>query len=295
MAMSYPFQGKIWYDVESTYNGGFPDATPKRISDAVTDVRIETGDINQSLRTISEVSLADFSATMVDPMLHIEWVYQPNASGSLVSECYNRVLGELNSLAFEIGINTSRTSDAWYRCTGCKCKTFTVSASTGENYIVTADFSVASLGTYSSASCTEPSAIGTDYAAFNIAGGVTWSGVTGAYVTKGFSFTVENNLTDYWDVGSTAKKAAIPGGIDLTGSCDISLDDGGKVHFDEVIAGTDITSLVFNTGRTTGNHGKFTLNSGRFDNTSIDENTDNEGAISSVPFTFKTLTLSTGT
>lgn len=296
-AVGFPFQGLILYQVEPSYAYGFSTASDRRISDAVNDVRIETGDVNTALRTISEASVASFSLTMIDPTLHIEWVEQPNTKDSLASYCYNRTLGDLKSLAFEVSVNKSQTTKAYYNCIGCKCKTLNKSASTGENWIYTADFSVASMWVCaaSSASMTDPGAIGTTYATFNTAGAITWAGVTGAYVTQSMNFTVENNITDYWDVGSTKKKAAIPGGIDITGSCDISLDDGGKVHFDEVLASTDITSIILNTGCTAGSFGKVTLNKGKFDSTNIDVNTSGEGIISSVPFTFKTLTFATGT
>lgn len=294
MAMTYPFQGVIYYEVEASYKAGF-SGTQLRISDAVQNVRIETGDINTELMTISEASIADFSKTMEDPTLHIEWVLQPNASGSMVSECVERINGELNSMAIEVGTNTSRASNAFYYMIGCRCKSVTVSASKGENWIISADFSVASLQVSDTATGSDPVAIGTAYAAFNVAGGITWGGVTGAFVTQSFSFTVDNNLTDYWDVGELAKKEAIPGAIGITGNCDISLDDGGTVHFNEVLDSTAITSMILNTGLTTGDNGKFTLTNGRFDSTNITCDTSGTGIISSVPFTFKTVVLSTGT
>jgi len=297
MAMGFPFQGLILYQKEPSYNYGFSTASTRRISDTVTDVRIETGDMNIKLRSISEPSVQDYSQTMKNPTLHVEWVEQPNASDSLASYCYNRTDGDLHSLAFEVAVNRHQATSAYYRLAGCKAKTLTKSGSAGEHWTYTADFSVASLSTAtaSSASITDPGAIGTAYATFNTAGAITWAGVTLAYVTQSIDFTVENNLTEYWDVGSTEIKAAIPGALDITGSCDISLDDGGKVHFDEVLANTAITSIILNTGLTTGNFGKVTLNDGRFDSTNIDVSTGGEGIISSVPFTFKTLTFATGT
>jgi len=295
MAMSYPLQGVVYFEVESSYGNGF-SGSQSRFSDVVTDARIETGDINMELRSISEVSLVDFQKTMVDPTLHLEYVYQPHTGVSAVSYFYNRTSCDLSSLAVEVGVNTcDSANDTYYYLRGCKAKSFTVSASKGDVYKVSVDFSVASMSTDTAANGTDPGAIGTDYATFNNAGSITWGGVTGAYVTESFDFTVDNGITDYYDVGSTNKKAAIPGARAITGSCDISLDDGGDTHFDEVIAGTDITSVALNTGCTTGDMGTFTLNEGRFDSTSIDINTSSEGIMSSVPFTFKALAFSTGT
>jgi len=292
--LGYPFQGDIYWELETTYKGGF-SGTQNRISDAVQDVRIDTGDINQELQSISEPTIIDFSKTMVDPTLHIEWILQPTEV-SLVTYCANRTTDcDLESIAFEVVTNDCRSTTSYYYLKGCKCKTLTISATQGENYKVTADFSVATVIVSDSASGTSPAAIGTDYAAFNIGGSITWSGVTGAYVTQSMSVTVDNDLKDLYDVGSTSKKAAIPGAKKVTGTCDISLDGGGGTHFNEVIAGTDITSLVFNTGIGSSNDGKITLEHGRFDNTSIDVNISGDAMMTSVPFTFKDISFSAGT
>ena len=295
MAVGFPFQGSILYEVETSYKNGFAGGTVNRFSDVVTDVRIETGDINRELVSISTPSLVDFSKVQEDPMLHVEWIYQPHTGSSMVSLCHMRTAGDLASVAIEVGANTAAGTSAYYRCIGCKCKSFTVSAEQNDNYKISADFSVASLSVYSTASLTDPGAIGTTYAAFNTAGSITWNGVTGAYVTKAFDFTLDNNLTDYWDVGSNKKKASIPGALTITGSCDISLDDGGNTHFTEVLAGTDIADIKLDTGLATGNLGEFVLTKARFDSTSINLNTTSEGIFSSVPFTASGLHYNAGT
>ena len=300
MAMSYPFKGDIYYEVEASYKAGF-SGTQLCISDAIQDVRIETGDINTELMSISEPSIASYSKTMVDPTLHIEWVLQPHTGDSLVSNCWDRSTTSCNldSLAFEVAANkcsTASDKDSFYYLRGCRCKSFNVKASKGTNWILSADFSVASMVINTTKTGTKPAALGTPYATFNVAGDITWAGTTAAYITEGFDFTVDHNLTDYWDVGNTNKKASIPGAISITGSCDISMDDGGKTQIDEIIASTAITSVIFNTGRTAaGGNGKFTLSKGRFDSASLDLNLSGGTLMSSIPFTFKMLTLAVGT
>ena len=297
MEVGFPFQGQIYYNAETSYKSGMT-GTQYVFSDAVRDVRIETGDINQTLATISQASIADISKTMEDPMLHVEWVLQPNGNiPSAVSACWNRIAGDLDSLAIEVETCRDRSTPSYYHMIGCKCKNFTVSGTKGENYIISADFSVASMWVNNNQLGSTPSALGTEYAAFNRAGAITWAGVTGAYVTESFEFTVDNNVTDYYDIGSTSKKACIPGAITITGSCDISVNDGGGNHFTEVLAGTDITSVILNTGVTTAGsgNGKFTLSNGRFDSTNLDLSLSGEGLISSVPFTFRYLAIAIGT
>jgi hypothetical protein len=227
-------------------------------------------------------------------VLHVEWVLQPDATVSLATYCCNRTsTGDLNSLSFEVGANTLGGTKSYYILNGCKCKTFNVSASRGNEYICTADFSVQSVTTAATATGTKPSALGTAYAQFNLAAHtITITGKTvAAYITDSIDITVENNLTDYWDCDSISKTAATAGAKDITGSCDISLDDGGGTHFNDVFTGKGLSSIAVVTG-CTGLDDTFTLTDGRFDNTSVDINISGEGMMTSQPFTFKELTIS---
>jgi len=293
MPIGHPFNGIIYYGVETSYGSGIGSIdSERRISDAVENVRLDTGDINMVLQTISSPNFAKFEKANEDYTLHVEWIYQPNTSGSLASYCINRTSCDLENLAFELGVNVGCGDASYYNIKGAKCKTFNMSASRGDAYKCTADFSVSDVAVTSTATGADPGAIGTDYAMFNTAGSITWAGVTGAYVTDSFDLTVENNLEDYYDVGSSSKKAAIPGAKEITGSCDISLDGGGGTHFSEVVAGTDITSVAFDTGLASGDAGIITLTDGRFENTSVNQDTSG-GMLNSVPFKFQDITLTT--
>lgn len=291
--IGFPFQGELYFEEETSYDNGISGGSEFILSDAVNVVRIESGDINKTLRHIKDSRVTDFSKTLVDPRLHIEFVWQPH-TGTTVSDFVKRTNGDVNSYGIVVGASGDRGTSSWYHLKGCKCSTLNLSASTGENWTVSMDFSVASVATDSSDSFggTAPSPIGNDYATFNAAGDITWTGGTSYYVTKSADITIENNIEDYYDVGSTSKKSAIPLAKDVTGSIDISMDEGGAVHWGHVTGGTDITSLVFDTGRT-GNYGKITLNGGRIDSTSINQEVTGEGMFDSVPVTFKDLTFGT--
>jgi hypothetical protein len=287
--VGYPFQGSIYYTQEATYGGGH-NGTVYRFSDAVNVCRVESGDINRALRHIGDEKIADFSKTLINPRLHVEYVWQPH-TGSTISDFVTRTAGDLASFCVEFGASEDRGTSSYYICKGCKCDTLNISASTGENYIITIDFSVSSVVTSSVTTETDPGAIGNTYAAFNRAGSITW-GTGSYYVTKALDVTVNNNLNDYWDVGSTSKKCSIPGAKDVTGSCDISLDEGGAIHWYTVTDGTDITSIKFDSNTGAG-YDVFTLNNGRWDSTTIENNVSGEGMFDSVPFTFKDITFST--
>jgi hypothetical protein len=298
MAMGLGFQGDIWFWEETSYGSG-ESAVTMLISDKVLDVRIDSGDIYKTLRGISEPSVCAFISQPSDPVIHIEWVLQPNTHSSLSTYCCDRDTSEdLKSLAFLVGANTKGATKSYYYLTGCKAKNWNISASRGNEYICTADLSVKSVATYSALATllgsgyTLPETIGTNYAQFNLAAHtITITGKTDvAFITDSIDVTVENNLNDYWDCDSQSKATAIPGAKDVTGSCDISLDDGGAVHWGDVFGGNTLTSIAVVTGLA-GIGDTFTLNTGRFDNTSVDINASGEGMLTSQPFTFKDLTI----
>ena len=252
---------------------------------------METGDVNRTLRHIGDDKVADFSATLIDQRLHIEFVWQPTSDNKL-SDWIDRTNGDINSFCVEFGASEDRTTSSYYICKGCKCDTLNWKASTGENYMITMDISVSSVVTSTVTTEIDPGAVGTTYAAFNRAGAIYWDGAS-YYVTKSLDVTVNNNLNDYWDVGSTSKKACIPGAKDVTGSVDISMDEGGAMHWGTVTGGTDIASIVFDAECDAATYDVITLSNGRWNSTAIEENVSGEGLFDSVPFTFKDLSVST--
>lgn len=318
--MTKPFRSKVFWWQEASYKAGNTGASggTHLVSDVISNARIDTGDVVQSLRTISEPSVS-FATALVDYMFHLEWDLQPQHA-SLATMCTNRTCGDLGSVAFEVlanlDWNCSTTTFTVYHLYGCKCKTITVSATKGENWKCVADFSVGSISycttTITGDACSlwvtaasheADAEAGSALAAFNTAGDITWdpeSGYdwyTGAYVTNSFSVTIDNNLNDHYIVGSSNKQASIPGGLDVSAVMDISMEFGGGEIWELVIAGVDIDSVILNTGLTgAGNlDGKLTLEAGRINTGAINIETGGEGMVGSVPFTFRDLTWAVGT
>lgn len=288
-----PFTGSVWYSHEATYGGGH-GATAYRFSDAVQVCRLESGDINAKLRHTGDSRVTDFVRTLVNPRLHLEYVWQPH-NGSTITDFVERTSCDLNSFCVEFGANEGCGTSSYYLCKGCKCDTLNIKASTGEYYMITMDLSVKSVVTNTTSSGTDdPGAIGTTFASFNSAGSITWSlGANLYYVTKSLDVTINNNVNDYWDVGSVDKKAAVPGAKDVTGTMDISMDDGGALHWYRVTNGTDLGTITFDTGCDAGTWGQFVLTNGRFDSTAVENNVSGEGMFDNVPFTFKDVTFAT--
>ena len=289
--IGFPFQGAVYYTEEATYNGGH-DGTVFRFSDAVNVCRLESGDVNKTLRHVGSAEVADFSTTLIDPRLHLEFVWQPTTLNKL-NDWIARTSGDISSFCVEFNGSKDRSSaSSTFVCNGCKCDTMNIKASTGDNYIVTMDCSVSSVVTSPTATETDPGAVGTTFAAFNRAGGITW-GTGSYYVTKSIDVTINNNLNDYWDVGSTSKKASIPGALDVSGSVDISLDEGGAVHWNTITAGTDIPSIKCDAGCDASTYDVFTISNGRWTSGAVENNVSGEGLFDSTPFVFKTIAFST--
>jgi len=297
MAMGLPYQGDIWFWEENVYGGGETSGGTMLISDKVYNVRLDSGDIHKTLRGISEPTICGFISQPSDPVLHIEWVLQPTTPsatiGSLATYCCDRSsTGTVKSLAFEYSANKLGGTKSYYMLTGCVAKSFTLSASKGNEYICSADFSVQSVATASTTVRTKPTALGKEYARFNhTANTITITGIAEpAYITNSIEINVDNHITDYWDCDTSTKTCAIPGAKDIIGSCDISLNNGGAVHWGDVFGGAVLSSIAVVTGQS-GIDDTFTLNVGRFDNTSVDQSLTDEGMMVSQPFTFKNLTI----
>jgi len=180
--VNFPFQGDVFYDEESTYLDGVT-GTCSRFSDAVMVCRIESGDVNAKLRTIADSRVTDFSANNINPQLHLEFVWQPTTENKL-SDWITRTAGDIKSFGIGVRSSQDRGTSSDFHCKGVKCDTLNVASTTGENYIVTMDCSVGSVVT-SEATSDTPAAVGTEYAAFNRAGSITWDGIPSYYVTKG--------------------------------------------------------------------------------------------------------------
>jgi len=309
MAMGLGFQGDIWFWEEANYGEGERSGGTMVISDKVLDVRIDTGDIYKPIRGISEPSICAFISQPSDPVVHIEWVLQPKTPtatiGSLATYCADRTsTGTLKSVAFIIGANTFGATKSYWLVDGCIAKNITYSSSRGNEITCAADFSAQSVATYATLtaalgagfevpSTALPTALGTKYAVFNVAGGIAWTGRSaGAFITDSCEITIENNLMDLWDSDSAAKVGAVPGPIDITGSCDISLDDGGAVHWGDVYGSTAKVKIITVTTGCTGIDDTWTLTGVQFNNTSIDINTSDAGMMASQPFIAKKLAIS---
>lgn len=285
-----PFQGKAWYWVEATYGAGESGSTLP-ISKYIQDVRIGSGDRHAPIRDIGDPALAALLEQCKDPTLHLE--YNPQCDDTLIEDVGNRdACGELQSLAFLIGVNTCTSNAAddksYYLAKGCKPSTVRIASSKNEPYSVTIDFEAQSVATSTTATGSEPSALSGAILQFNVAGSITKTGGFNpegsaiAYITNSIDITIDHQLSGYTDHDALEKSFLVEGELNVSGSCDITLDGGGAMHFGEVFANTPFT-IVVNLGGA--GCPQLTLTGCEWDSSEIDVNVSGEAVMESAPFT----------
>jgi len=291
-----PFQGDVYFYVEDgTYGSGDVSIWSREISDVIEVARMETGDVNRYYRGIDSIYVSKATKTNTDRTFHLEYLIMDD--DVLLDYLVDRSGGKVTSLGFIVGANTDMTSETWWEMKGAKCKNVEISGSTGEAWKVSADFSVSETTVFSTqptaqGKSTPSSSLSGDICMFNVGATIKADGNDIAYVTDSFSVTVNHNTQDLWNVGSREKTNVIESALDVTGTCDISLDDGGEAHFQDVIDSDKASSIVISTSGTSGAP-KITLTNVRWDSSSIDISPGNEGMMESAPFTAEQIEVTT--
>ncbi|RPI86129.1 MAG: hypothetical protein EHM34_00095 [Nitrosopumilales archaeon] len=291
-SLGLPFQGKIWYYVESAYGSGPSSVGELPISVKVVDAKPGVGDKHKKLRGIDKREACYLLEQCNDFTFHLEYIPQvgdtlfEDVNISDPSDC------RLETVAFVLVTNDCLGADqSIYLISGAKVKTTRVSASHNTEYMYVMDFSVESIVTASSPTgYSEPAALTGDICAFNVAGSITKDGGDFAYILNSIDVTIDQGIKDYWDHDSLEKQFAIEGEFNVEGSVDISLDEGGAMHFAEVLAQDDFT-IVLNLGAA--GAPKITINNCKWKNSSIDVNISGEDMKESAPFTGKTISYAT--
>ena len=261
-----PFQGDLWYFVQSDYcTPPCPSDLGLPISGKVIDARIGTGDVHDEIRGIRSACVCEIHKLAHDYTLHLE--YHPQISDTLLARLCNRDTNcKLASLAFCLVTNTCLTTASDRSCfliIGCKPKTVRVSSTFNNLYTITADFSVQNIITDggfaamlagitdicvpTDAGSSDSSGYGikpTDgaytalgaYLGFNLAGSIKdAAGADIACILDSFDVTIDQGLKDKFDHDSMYKQQCIEGTLGMTGTCDISLDSGGDIHWVDVV------------------------------------------------------------
>lgn len=279
-----PFRGSIWYWIESTYGDGGTVTHTLPVSCKVIDARPGINDKHKILRGIDSPCVSSLLEQSTDPVFHLEYI--PQCDDTLIDDVIDRTVeGKLQSLAFEVGTNVNITSAAdktYYLMKGCKPKTVRVAASFNTEYVITVDFSVSTSVVSNVATGSSPTALSGAYLAFNVAGGISKDGSDFAYIVDSIDITFEHNLIDKWDHDTLVKTYAIEGARDIDGTIDISLDEGGKSHFNEIMNQTEFDVIIALGG---GSCPTLTLPNCKWKSGEFDVNISGEPMMESAPFT----------
>lgn len=288
-----PFQGTVWYWIESDYGDG-GSGTTLTVSCKVQNVRIDTGDRHKVLKDIGSPLACHLLKQTHEPKFHIEYI--PQIGDTLLADTFERshaTICDLASLAFCVGFNTVETDSdnvSYYHISGFKPATVRISGSKNTEYLITIDGEAKSIVTDHSAIGSAPTPLAGAYLAFNVAGEITKTGghVVNtdhvAFITNSIEVTVTHKLTGYTDHDALYKSFLVAGDMDIEGSVDITLDGGGANHIQEVLdnAEFDIQIDMGGVGSP-----RITLSDCQWKSSSIDGNISGEAITSSVPFTAK--------
>lgn len=284
------FRGSIGYEIEETYGGGLPEliTSLKRFSDYVESATVRAPDIHTNIRTIEKPELDLFTRTVSNYEIDTTFILQNNAGTiTLLENLCKRdaTTGELASFYIEL-----KADKSYYKAKGCIPSSVSITGARGEPYRCSVTFSVASIDTTDTTGTPLAAKSGSPVLLFNEAGSILFDGAAIAYITDTTTINIAQNPEDIYNVGSWDKKASIAGPLDITGTCDISLDEGGSAHFNRVLSVVEKTIVI-----TTGGTGApvLTLNGVVFDSAEITTDNAASAMMTSAPFTAKTLTIST--
>ncbi len=287
-SLGLPFQGKLWYWVENSYGGG-PTGSALPVSVKVLDARLGVGDKHKRLVGFDKPEADILLEQCEDLTLHIEYI--PQCGDTLLSDANDKTDCVLNSLCFYLETNACSdiTDDkSIWLCKGAKVKTTRISASHNTEYVYAMDFSLKSAPSDDGSAYSEPSALAGAVCAFNIAGSINDGSNPLAYILDSIDITIDNGIKDHWDHASLYKQYAVEGELAVDGSCDISLDEGGNAHLQDVLNQTEF-NIVINLGGT--GCPKITLNNCKWKNSEIDESNAGDIMKESAPFTAVDFTL----
>lgn len=246
-SLGLPFQGEIRYYVESSYGSltFVPTQAGKPISIKVLAAKPGVGDKHKPIRGFDKPEADILLEQCTDHTFHLEYI--PQVGDTLFEDAVIRDGSDchLDSIMFYLQSNACLGSDQTvYTIRGSKCKTCKLSSSKNNEYIYVMDFDVKSIVTSSSPTGATPAALGGDICAFNIAGSIQKDGGDFAYILNAIDVTIDNGVKSHHDHDSLDKQYAIEGELNISGSVDISLNEGGGIHLAEVLAQVDFDIVL---------------------------------------------------
>lgn len=310
--LGLPLQAKAWYFYQ-THQTGVPgrgvslsyteDVTDGDntyyISGKIQNMRIGTGDKHEEIWGIDSQCACYLHPLVSDFTFHLEYFIQ--TSDTLFDRIVDRTARcSFQTTAFCITTNrclgSGATDKTAYLLDGCKPKTVRLAAAFNGMYLITADFSVRRIitdgmnalwptGADKAGVGSDPTAFtgaGAAYNAFHVAGSIQKDGADVAHIVDGIDITWEHGLIDKFDHDSMEKQDCTEGQESVTGTVNISLNEGGGFHWAEVLNQGEF-QLVIDLGAHAAK--RITLPYCRWKSSEIEINIGSEPMSEPAPFT----------
>jgi len=224
----------------------------------ILDARPGIADKHEEIRGIDSACACDLHELANDYTFHLEFHPQCDSLAFLEYICDRDTNCKLQPLAFSLVTNTcvaAAGDKTCYFICGCKPKTVRINAAFNQYYTVTVDFSAKTVLTDGDAAFptdgadadgvgTAPDDLTGAYLGFNVGGSIQTAAGDVAHILDSFDVTIDHGLKDKWDHDSLTKQYAIEGALSVTGTCDISLDEGGGTHWGQVVNQNEFDLVV---------------------------------------------------
>jgi hypothetical protein len=282
--VSRGFGGRILSIVEAT-----PGTTPTnpafiKFSDHVQSVSMSFDPQLKEWRDIGDFDVATIVKGLPMYGVRISYLLHTNRKTQLDDAINRQADNSVKSQTIEVSVNRDDTTVGYYRLLGCKAEEANVKFAVGEPVTVEITYKALSATRTTSEpsigdGSRETAALGALCHASTSA--ITRGGSALAYITRSAEFKVSHALEAFGTDNQTDPKAILEGIRQVTGTADITVDDGGVTLADAVLAGTAAT-VIFALGGA--GAPKFTLANVQWSNLEIPLSAEQGFVLTGVPF-----------
>lgn len=252
MSASRGFGGRVLY-VEETTPGTTPtDPDYKKLSDHVESCTVSLDPATKEYRDIGSYDVASFILGLPAYGLRVGYKLHTDRFDVVDGGVDRQADNSLKSYSFEVAVNLDGTTQSYYTFKGGKVESTSLRGSVGEAVMVEHTIKALSVSIVTSepsvgTGSRETSALG----ALSVYSGstITRGGSAVAYITRAFELSVSHSLSVEGTDNQTDPKEIFEGARQVSGRCDITIDDGGKTLADTVLAGTE-AAMTFAFGST---------------------------------------------
>jgi hypothetical protein len=276
------FSGRVLSVVETT-----PGTTPTnpaliKFSDHVQSVQVSLDPALEEWRDIGDYDAQSFVGGLPMYGVKISYVLHVNRKTQLDDAIVRQSDNTLKSQTIEVAVGLDDATPGYLVLKGCKADRASCKPEVGKPAVVEITYKALSHATSQvtiGSGSRESSALGS-LSVFS-ATAITRGGSALAYVTRGAMFEVNNNLRVEGTDNQSDPKAIFEGSRQVSGSADITLDDG-TATIAAAVTGLTGAQMVFSLGAS--GAPKYTLNNCVWEKLDVDMNVNDGVIVSSVPF-----------